>query len=182
MWLYRLVLYRNQPISQSQNIKVPISKKIAVSCLVLFFGLLLLLPILRPFSYYIALFDSFYRSGALVFGGGHVVLPLLEGEFVQNGMMTKEQFLAGYGLTQAVPGPLFTFASYIGAVLNGTLGATLATIAIFLPAFLLVIGVLPFWNSVRKISFIQGALLGVNAAVVGILIAAFTILFGRVQL
>ena len=107
---------------------------------------------------------------------------LLEGEFVQNGMMTKEQFLAGYGLTQAVPGPLFTFASYIGAVLNGTLGATLATIAIFLPAFLLVIGVLPFWNSVRKISFIQGALLGVNAAVVGILIAAFTILFGRVQL
>lgn len=110
------------------------------------------------------------------------MLPLLEGEFVQNGMMTKEQFLAGYGLTQAVPGPLFTFASYIGAVLNGTLGATLATIAIFLPAFLLVIGVLPFWNSVRKISFIQGALLGVNAAVVGILIAAFTILFGRVQL
>ncbi|MGR5987468.1 chromate efflux transporter [Bacillus sanguinis] len=166
-------LYRNQPISQSQNIKVPISKKIAVSCLVLFFGLLLLLPILRPFSYYIALFDSFYRSGALVFGGGHVVLPLLEGEFVQNGMMTKEQFLAGYGLTQAMPGPLFTFASYIGAVLNGTLGAILATIAIFLPAFLLVIGVLPFWDSVRKISFIQGALLGVNAAVVGILIAAF---------
>ncbi|MGR5995938.1 chromate transporter [Bacillus cereus] len=88
-------------------------------------------------------------------------------------MMTKEQFLAGYGLTQAVPGPLFTFASYIGAVLNGTLGATIATIAIFLPAFLLVIGVLPFWNNVRKISFIQGALLGVNAAVVGILIAAF---------
>lgn len=110
------------------------------------------------------------------------MLPLLEGEFVQNGMMTKEQFLAGYGLTQAVPGPLFTFASYIGAVLNGTLGAILATIAIFLPAFLLVIGVLPFWNSVRKISFIQGALLGVNAAVVGILIAAFTIPFGRVQL
>ncbi|WP_249727844.1 chromate transporter, partial [Bacillus paralicheniformis] len=79
---------------------------------------LLLLPILRPFSYYIALFDSFYRSGALVFGGGHRVLPLLEGEFVQNGMMTKEQFLAGYGLTQAVPGPLFTFASYIGVVLD----------------------------------------------------------------
>ncbi|MED0875182.1 chromate transporter [Bacillus mobilis] len=166
-------LYRNQPISQSQNIQVPISKKIAVSCLILFFGLLLLLPILRPFSYYIALFDSFYRSGALVFGGGHVVLPLLEGEFVQNSMMTKEQFLAGYGLTQAVPGPLFTFASYIGAVLNGTLGAVLATIAIFLPAFLLVIGVLPFWDSVRKISYIQGALLGVNAAVVGILLAAF---------
>lgn len=87
--------------------------------------------------------------------------------------MTKEQFLAGYGLTQAVPGPLFTFASYIGAVLNGTTGAVIATIAIFLPAFLLVIGVLPFWDSVRKVPAIQGTLLGVNAAVVGILIAAF---------
>ena len=89
---------------------------------------------LRPFSYYIALFDSFYRSGALVFGGGHVVLPLLEGEFVQNGMMTKEQFLAGYGLTQAVPGPLFTFASYIGAVLNGTPGPySQQSLSFFLP-------------------------------------------------
>ncbi|NKW98020.1 chromate efflux transporter, partial [Bacillus toyonensis] len=141
--------------------------------LILFFGLLILLPMLRPYSYFISLFDSFYRSGALVFGGGHVVLPLLETEFVQNGMMTKEQFLAGYGLTQAVPGPLFTFASYIGAVLNGTMGATIATIAIFLPAFLLIIGVLPFWDSVRRLTYIQGALLGVNAAVVGILLAAF---------
>ncbi len=166
-------LYRSQPITQSQTIKVPISKIVAASCLILFFGLLLLLPMLRPFSYYISLFDSFYRSGALVFGGGHVVLPLLESEFVQNGMMTKEQFLAGYGLTQAVPGPLFTFASYIGFVLNGTAGAVIATIAIFLPAFLLVIGVLPFWDSVRKVPVIQGALLGVNAAVVGILLAAF---------
>ncbi|MGF2711391.1 chromate transporter [Bacillus mycoides] len=166
-------LYRDQPVSQANKINVPISKMLAMSFLILFFGLLILLPMLRPYSYFISLFDSFYRSGALVFGGGHVVLPLLESEFVQNGMMTKEQFLAGYGLTQAVPGPLFTFASYIGAVLNGTAGAVIATIAIFLPAFLLVVGVLPFWDSVRRVSYIQGALLGVNAAVVGILLAAF---------
>nr|WP_283749895.1 chromate transporter [Bacillus cereus] len=166
-------LYRDHPVSQANKINVPISKMVAMPCLILFFGLLILLPMLRPYSYFISLFDSFYRSGALVFGGGHVVLPLLESEFVQNGMMTKEQFLAGYGLTQAVPGPLFTFASYIGAVLNGTAGAVIATIAIFLPAFLLVVGVLPFWDSVRRVSYIQGALLGVNAAVVGILLAAF---------
>ncbi|PQZ56766.1 ChrA protein [Bacillus sp. MYb209] len=167
------LLYKAPQNAQSYKIQVSISKTMASSCLILFFGLLLLLPIMRPLSPFIALFDSFYRSGSLVFGGGHVVLPLLESEFVQNGMMTKEQFLAGYGLTQAVPGPLFTFASYIGAVLNGTVGAVVATIAIFLPAFLLVVGVLPFWDSVRRVSYIQGALLGVNAAVVGILLAAF---------
>ncbi|MED1409426.1 MULTISPECIES: chromate transporter [Bacillus] len=167
------ILYKIPQNAQSYKIQVSISKTVAISCLILFFGLLILLPMLRPYSYFISLFDSFYRSGALVFGGGHVVLPLLETEFVQNGMMTKEQFLAGYGLTQAVPGPLFTFASYIGAVLNGTMGATIATIAIFLPAFLLIIGVLPFWDSVRRLTYIQGALLGVNAAVVGILLAAF---------
>ncbi|PGD13650.1 chromate transporter [Bacillus toyonensis] len=167
------LLYKTPQNAQVYKIQISISKTMASSCLILFFGLLLLLPILRPLSPHIALFDSFYRSGSLVFGGGHVVLPLLESEFVQNGLMTKEQFLAGYGLTQAVPGPLFTFASYIGAVLNGTTGAVIATIAIFLPAFLLVIGVLPFWDSVRKVPAIQGTLLGVNAAVVGILIAAF---------
>ncbi|MBE5106942.1 chromate transporter [Bacillus thuringiensis] len=167
------ILYKVPQNAQSYKIQISISKTMASSCLILFFGLLLLLPIMRSLSPYIALFDSLYRSGSLVFGGGHVVLPLLEGEFVQNGMMTKEQFLAGYGLTQAVPGPLFTFASYIGAVLNGTLGAVIATIAIFLPAFLLVIGVLPFWDSIRRASYIQGALLGINAAVVGILLAAF---------
>lgn len=167
------LLYKVPQNAQSYKIQVSISKTMASSCLILFFGLLLLLPMMRSLSPFIALFDSFYRSGSLVFGGGHVVLPLLESEFVQNGFMTKEQFLAGYGLTQAVPGPLFTFASYIGAVLNGTAGAVIATIAIFLPAFLLVIGVLPFWDSIRKVPAIQGALLGVNAAVVGILIAAF---------
>ncbi|WP_459501850.1 chromate transporter [Bacillus sp. C1] len=167
------LLYRKHEISPASKTHIPVSRITAATCLLLFFSLLFLLPILRPFSHWIAMFDSFYRSGSLVFGGGHVVLPLLENEFVLHGMMTKEQFLAGYGLTQGVPGPLFTFASYIGAVLDGTLGATLATIAIFLPAFLLVIGVLPFWDQVRRLSYVQGALLGVNAAVVGILLAAF---------
>ncbi|PFE02351.1 ChrA protein [Bacillus cereus] len=167
------LLYRKYEVPSASKIHIPISRITAILCLLLFLSLLFLLPILRPFSHWIAMFDSFYRSGSLVFGGGHVVLPLLENEFVLNGMMTKEQFLAGYGLTQAVPGPLFTFASYIGAVLDGTLGAILATIAIFLPAFLLVIGLLPFWDQVRRLSYVQGALLGINAAVVGILLAAF---------
>lgn len=167
------LLYRKHEIPPVSKTHIPVSRIAGIICLLLFFSLLFLLPILRPFSHWIALFDSFYRSGSLVFGGGHVVLPLLENEFVLNGMMTKEQFLAGYGLTQAVPGPLFTFAAYIGTILDGALGATLATIAIFLPAFLLVIGVLPFWDQVRRLSYIQGALLGVNAAVVGILLAAF---------
>lgn len=167
------LLYRKHDIPPASKTHIPVSRITAASCLLLFFILLFLLPILRPFSHWISMFDSFYRSGSLVFGGGHVVLPLLENEFVLNGMMTKEQFLAGYGLTQAVPGPLFTFASYIGAVLDGLLGATLATIAIFLPAFLLVIGVLPFWDQIRRCSYIQGVLLGINAAVVGILLSAF---------
>jgi chromate transporter len=119
------------------------------------------------------MFDSFYRSGSLVFGGGHVVLPLLEREFVPSGWLSKEAFLAGYGAAQAVPGPLFTFAAYIGAVMGGWAGGLLATIAIFLPAFLLVLGTLPFWNSLSRNPKIKGALMGVNAAVVGILISAF---------
>ncbi|MEN1936919.1 chromate transporter [Paenibacillus sp. 102] len=167
------LLYRKHEIPPISKIHIPVSRTTGALCLLLFFGLLFLLPILRPSSHWIAMFDSFYRSGSLVFGGGHVVLPLLENEFVLNGMMTKEQFLAGYGLTQAVPGPLFTFSSYIGTVLGGALGATLATIAIFLPAFLLVIGALPFWDQVRRLSYVQGAFLGINAAVVGILLAAF---------
>lgn len=119
------------------------------------------------------MFDSFYRSGSLVFGGGHVVLPLLEREFVPGGWLSEASFLAGYGATQAVPGPLFTFAAYIGTVLNGWGGGLLATFAIFLPAFLLIVGTLPFWNFVRKNPKIQGAIMGVNAAVVGILVSSF---------
>jgi chromate transporter len=154
---------------------VPLSRGFAIICLTLFFGLLIILPILREVTSikWIALFDSFYRSGSLVFGGGHVVLPLLEREFVPSGWINKVDFLAGYGAAQAVPGPLFTFAAYIGAVINGWKGGLLATIAIFLPAFLLIMGALPFWDILRKNPQVKGALLGVNAAVVGILIAAF---------
>lgn len=122
---------------------------------------------------WLSMFDSFYRAGSLVFGGGHVVLPLLEQEFVPAGMVSKEAFLAGYGAAQAVPGPLFTFAAYLGAVMGGWQGGTLAAIAIFLPAFLLILGALPYWDTLRRNPKLKGALAGVNAAVVGILISAF---------
>jgi chromate transporter len=169
------IIYKEQEEDSSSVIQFPLSRKSAVICLGLFFGLLIVLPILRELtaSSWVAMFDSFYRSGSLVFGGGHVVLPLLEREFVPSGLLSKEEFLAGYGAAQAVPGPLFTFAAYIGAVINGWLGGLLATFAIFLPAFLLVLGTLPFWNSLSRNPKIKGALMGVNAAVVGILISAF---------
>jgi chromate transporter len=162
-------------LETTPTIHFPISQRFAAICLVLFFGLLILLPFLRSLnsSTWLAMFDSFYRSGSLVFGGGHVVLPLLEREFVPSGWISKEEFLAGYGVAQAVPGPLFTFAAYIGAVINGWKGGIMATFAIFLPAFLLILGTLPFWNTLRRNPKIKGALMGVNAAVVGILIAAF---------
>lgn len=169
------LLYRQQTLEHSASeVKFPISHRFAVVCLTLFFALLVALPILREVSSLqaVALFDSFYRAGSLVFGGGHVVLPLLEREFVPTGWLTEEQFLAGYGAAQAVPGPLFTFAAYIGAVINGWQGGLLATIAIFLPAFLLIFGTLPFWQSLRQNASIKGVLMGVNAAVVGILFSA----------
>ncbi len=167
-------LFANRQQEERAALHIPISKMLAVSSLVLFFGLLLLLPFLRETTSieWVAVFDSFYRSGSLVFGGGHVVLPLLEREVVPTGWVSAEDFLAGYGATQAVPGPLFTFAAYLGAMMGGWTGALLATFAIFLPAFLLVIGTLPFWNLLRQSPKVQGALMGVNAAVVGILVAA----------
>lgn len=169
------LLYKQHNETDEAHIQFPISRSFAVICLSLFFGLLILLPILREVTNlsWIAMFDSFYRSGSLVFGGGHVVLPLLEREFVPTGWLSEEAFLAGYGAAQAVPGPLFTFAAYIGAVINGWQGGLLATIAIFLPAFLLILGTLPFWDTLRRNPKVKGALMGVNAAVVGILIAAF---------
>ncbi|MDR6121630.1 chromate transporter [Bacillus sp. SLBN-46] len=171
-----LLIYKKHEIEQGDaTLAFPISKRFGIICLVLFFSLLILLPIAREATsiHWVALLDSFYRSGSLVFGGGHVVLPLLEREFVPTGWLTKEEFLSGYGAAQAVPGPLFTFAAYIGAVINGWKGGILATFAIFLPAFLLVLGALPFWNMLRQNRKIKGAFMGVNAAVVGILIAAF---------
>ncbi|WP_395940859.1 chromate transporter [Bacillus sp. FJAT-22090] len=169
------ILYNQHTEKEKTNIYFPISRSFAVLCLSLFFGLLIILPILRDMTSigWIAMFDSFYRSGSLVFGGGHVVLPLLEREFVPTGWLSEEAFLAGYGATQAVPGPLFTFAAYLGAVMNGWQGGLLASVAIFLPAFLLILGTLPFWNSLRQNPKIQGALMGVNAAVIGILISSF---------
>lgn len=169
-----LFLYKNTKIPELPDIRVPIKRSLAVICLVLFFGLLIILPFLRGITslQWLPMFDSFYRSGSLVFGGGHVVLPLLEREVVPMGWLSKEDFLAGYGATQAVPGPLFTFAAYLGAIMNGWTGAIIATLGIFLPAFLLVIGALPFWDTLRRKPIIQGALVGVNAAVVGILLAA----------
>ncbi|WP_152656542.1 chromate transporter [Oceanobacillus sp. CFH 90083] len=168
-------VYKNYAENDDAKFIFPISRKMGIVCLSLFFGLLIFLPILREMTSlnWVALFDSFYRSGSLVFGGGHVVLPLLEREFVPTGWMDEASFLAGYGAAQAVPGPLFTFAAYIGAVISGWKGGLVATAAIFLPAFLLILGTLPFWNQIRQNHKMKGALMGVNAAVVGILISAF---------
>jgi chromate transporter len=151
-----------------------VSRRLALVCWVLFFGLLAVLPLLRPFG--LAQFDSFYRAGSLVFGGGHVVLPLLEAEVVPPGWVTPDAFIAGYGAAQAVPGPLFTFAAYLGAVSaappGGWAGGLVALVAIFLPAWLLVLGALPFWDQLRARPDAQAALRGVNAVVVGVLLAA----------
>ncbi|MGO4975729.1 chromate transporter [Bacillus paralicheniformis] len=169
------LIYKEQVETEDSVMRFPVSRRFAAVCLSLFFGLLILLPMLRELtsSGWIAMFDSFYRSGSLVFGGGHVVLPLLEREFVPTGWLSEEAFLAGYGAAQAVPGPLFTFAAYLGAVISGWQGGLLATAAIFLPAFLLILGTLPFWDTLRRNPKVKGALMGVNAAVVGILISAF---------
>jgi chromate transporter len=122
----------------------------------------------------LALFDSFYRAGSLVFGGGHVVLPLLQAEVVPPGWVSGEQFLAGYGMAQAVPGPLFAFSAYLGAIAPpaGWLGAAICLVGVFLPSWLLVIGALPFWDEIRTRPGVQTALGGLNAAVVGLLLAA----------
>lgn len=169
-----VVLYRKSTNPEPVDLSVPISRTFAIFCLALFCGLLILLPIFRDIvaADWFSIFDSFYRSGSLVFGGGHVVLPLLEREVVPTGWISKADFLAGYGAAQAVPGPLFTFAGYLGAMINGISGALVAIVAIFLPAFLLILGALPFWNTLRKSPRVQGALIGINAAVVGILLAA----------
>jgi chromate transporter len=147
--------------------------------LALFFALLIGLPLLAaavPLDS-VKMFDAFYRAGSLVFGGGHVVLPLLQAAVVPQGWVDNDQFLAGYGAAQAVPGPLFTFAAYLGAVMkpepNGWAGAAVCLAAIFLPSFLLIIGALPFWETLRRRAGARAALKGVNAAVVGLLMAAF---------
>jgi chromate transporter len=157
---------------------VPIGPRLGAAAWVILLGLLVLLPLLRQLStsQAFAVFDSFFRVGSLVFGGGHVVLPLLQAEVVGPGWVTNEHFVAGYGATQAVPGPIFTFAAYLGFVMrpppNGLAGASLALVAIFLPAFLMTVGTLPFWDQLRSRPRVQNALRGINAAVVGLLLAA----------
>ncbi len=153
------------------SLAVTVPRSVAAGCLALF-AVLLLLPLARGSGWAGAEFDAFYRSGALVFGGGHVVLPLLRDAVVTPGWVSNSAFLAGYGAAQAVPGPLFTFAAYLGAVAHGLPGAMVALVAIFLPGILLMIGMLPFWNAVRSLAFAQASMRGINAAVVGLLVAA----------
>jgi chromate transporter len=173
-----LWLCRTAPQRPTGHVAVPVSRTVGVVALAVFFLLLAGLPVLRGLGNWqgIALFEAFYRSGALVFGGGHVVLPLLREAFVTPGWLSDDTFLAGYGAAQAVPGPLFTFAAYLGAVVtlspHGLGGAALGLVAIFLPGILVLIGTLPFWETFRTHAGAQAMMRGVNAAVVGVLGAA----------
>jgi len=173
-----VVLLRTERAPSPSTLGPSIRHGFAIACLAVFFALLAGLPLLAAAfpGQALAMFNAFYRAGSLVFGGGHVVLPLLQAAVVPSGWVTNDAFLAGYGAAQAVPGPLFTFAAYLGAVMgpppNGWAGAAICLVAIFLPSFLLVIGVLPFWQALRGKPFAQAALAGVNAAVVGLLLAA----------
>jgi len=168
---------RSSVTQSGASLPIQISVRVAVICLCVFSVLLVGLPLLtylfpNPTT---ESFSSFYRAGSLVFGGGHVVLPLLQAEVVAPGFVSNETFLAGYGAAQAVPGPLFTFASFLGAsIYDGALGwygSLLCLIAIFMPSFLLVVGVLPFWGKVRTNTHAQRAIAGANAGVVGLLLA-----------
>jgi chromate transporter len=177
--LVGLGLLRSAAVAGTRGrLEFGLSRRAGVAALAVFAALLLALPILRHTTgdHTIAFTDAFYRSGALVFGGGHVVLPLLQAQVVPPGWVSQQDFLAGYGAAQAVPGPLFTFAAYLGAVTrpapNGVPGGLLALAAIFLPAFLLVVGTVPFWSGLRRRPSFLAALAGVNAAVVGLLVAA----------
>jgi chromate transporter len=162
----------------SGQLNFPVGRSGGVIALAIFAALLLIPPAVTAAtgSQALALFDAFYRSGAFVFGGGHVVLPLLQAQVVGPGWVSNETFLAGYGLAQAVPGPLFTFAAYLGAVMgpapNGLAGSAIALVALFLPGMLLLYGMLPFWGAMRARPAAQAAMRGTNAAVVGILGAA----------
>lgn len=171
--------WRREDVAESgDDLSIPLRKGLGIAALCVFALLLLCLPIAAAAmgDRSIALFDSFYRAGSFVFGGGHVVLPLLEAETVQSGLVDAGLFMVGYGAAQAMPGPLFTFAAYLGAVttsgIGAALGASLALVAIFLPSALLILGVLPFWSYLSRRQGVRRALVGVNAAVVGLLAAA----------
>jgi chromate transporter len=169
-----LLLRDVTPPTSETHEPAPISRRTGIAALVAFFALLAGLPLLASLAAPLDLLDRTYRAGALVFGGGHVVLPLLEGEMA--GMVDESTFLAGYGAAQAVPGPLFTFAAFLGAVaepFGGPLGAAVALVGIFLPSVFLVLGIMPFWEELRRAALARRMLAGVNAAVVGLLAAAF---------
>lgn len=172
-----LLLCRSDPAEITGELTLPVSRRVGVTALASFAALMIGLPLAAAATSNTVLdiADAFYRAGALVFGGGHVVLPLLQAEVVP-GWVTPEQFLAGYGAAQAVPGPLFTFAAYLGALAApgaaGLLTAATALVAVFAPGLLLLVGVLPFWNSFRTRTAAQAVMRGANAAVVGILAAA----------
>jgi chromate transporter len=174
-----MALLKREAPTDHTALPLPVSRAAGAALLGAFVVLLIGLPILASASSSQALkqFDAFYRAGSLVFGGGHVVLPLLQAAVVPPGWVSDEAFLAGYGAAQAVPGPLFTFAAYLGAVMqigpNGWLGAAICLVGIFLPSFFLVIGAMPFWEELRRGATARAALAGVNAAVVGLLLAAF---------
>jgi chromate transporter len=171
------VLHVNAPIDHV-SLPLRVGRTTGAVLLAVFVGILVGLPLLIAVvpNHSLQLFEAFYRAGSLVFGGGHVVLPLLQASVVPPGWVSNDAFLAGYGAAQAVPGPLFTFSAYLGAVMgpqpNGWLGATLCLVAMFLPSFFLTIGALPFWDELRRRPAAQSALRGVNAAVVGLLLAA----------
>ena len=173
-----LCFCRSEAARQASHLAFRVPKSVGYIALATFALLLAFLPVFAAMagSQGLSLFDAFYRAGALVFGGGHVVLPLLQSAVVSTGWVTEDAFIAGYGATQAVPGPLFTFAAYLGAVVgpqpNGIAGAGIALVAIFLPGMLLLVGALPFWEGFRKHLLAQAAMRGANAAVVGILGAA----------
>ncbi len=173
-----LLVFKPEPNDAHDELPVFIRPKIGAFLLMVFATLLIGLPILaqaRP-DQTLSMIDAFYRTGSLVFGGGHVVLPLLQAEVVPNGWISNDTFLAGYGAAQAVPGPLFTFAAFLGASMNsapnGWIGGLICLVAIFIPSFLLVAGAMPFWERLRHNVRTQAALAGVNAAVVGLLLAA----------
>lgn len=173
-----LALFKPNPLASHEPLPIQLSKRTGAFWLVLFLVVLIALPIATEAlpNQTLAVVDAFYRSGSLVFGGGHVVLPLLQTEVVPTGWVDEQVFLAGYGATQAMPGPLFTFAAFLGASMtsapSGWMGGMIALIAIFIPSFMLVIGALPFWEQLRQNLLTQAALIGINASVVGLLLAA----------
>lgn len=181
--LLGLVLFRDGS-KPPAGPRVQTGVALAVGCLVLFGGLLAASPwfVGHGAATLVSLGDAFYRVGSLVFGGGHVVLPLLKQEVVTTGWVAPDKFMAGYGFAQAIPGPMFSVVAYLGFQIAGWTGATVALVAIFLPSLLLVMGVLPFWNRLRRIRAVNGVLTAVNASVVGLLVSAFYDPIGRLAI